>query len=198
MSSVESSNEEESPHIKLYVTSAKEGKIEFDRQNDTLLIVNFLTNNTYKIVSESNYKIYIGEGNYVTDSQLINTGEHTLTGIKNIFTLPHEDAPENFEPPFKTTITYETTKEANNKLLFPEFAGWIPQEANVFTLDDLKNEATPSSPTPTPTSSKKLSGGAIAGIVIGCVAVVGAVTGVCIWLFVCKGASKVAAAEATP
>ena len=66
--------------------------------------------------------------------------------------------------------------QEGDKLWFPDFAGWIPQKADLFTLGDLKNEA----------SDGKLGGGAIAGIVIGVIVVVGIIVGVLVWLFVFK------------
>lgn len=95
------------------------------------------------------------------------------------------------------TILWEEIAQVNaddyswkegEKMLIPEFEAKLPAEAGVFTLDNISQENT-IQPTPTanPQEGKTtLSGGAIAGIVIGIIVVVACIVGVCLWLFVLR------------
>ncbi|EAY07863.1 hypothetical protein TVAG_142170 [Trichomonas vaginalis G3] len=166
---------------RLYLTSLKSGKFEVDLKRGIIIYPGFLTKNTIKVVGEPKDKVQIHDVADKPEDENKAPNEVTITGPGTAYGGLHENAGENAE--VKATITYESTTEGD-KLWFPDFAGWIPQKADLFTLGDLKNET--SSSKEGDSSDGKLGGGAIAGIVIGVIVVVGIIVGVLVWLFVFK------------
>ncbi|EAY10486.1 hypothetical protein TVAG_483970 [Trichomonas vaginalis G3] len=156
---------------RIYLTSIKSGKIEVNLKPEVRVYPVLLNNNTIKIVGEPKDKVQIFNVADEPDDKTRSPNEITITAPGTAFSGLNIGEKEA-----KATFTYESTKEGN-KLWFPEFAGWIPQRADLFTLDDLKNEAP---------SNGKIGAAAIAGIAIGVIVVVGIIVGVLVWLFVFK------------